>query len=449
MGFSHFSFGLVWRSLIFLATLSALVLVITQTHWYATALILIVASLAEIVWLNHFANRANQRLARFIEALAYDDVGQSFAITGRNRGERALVQAMAEAMARLGRGRAEREAQARQLEALLHHVPVALIGYDEEGIVELLNPAARRLFPAAPDRLEAFAVYGAVFAETLAALKPGQTQVLRLEHHGGVLHLKAAATGFSLRGRRQRLISLQNIGNELNAQEVFAWQTVIRTMAHEMMNSLTPIASLSATALDLVEALEAELPSPSPQRATLGDVRAALETVARRSEGLSQFVDSHRRLAQHLTVRPERLSLARVFARIERLLAADLKARGIAVVVRVDPVTLEVTADGDLIDQALINLLRNAMDAVAGIPDATIELTAQMDSDRRCAITVTDNGPGVPAALREKIFVPFYTTKPHGNGIGLSLVRQIAAVHNATLAITEASHGGAVFTLRF
>jgi signal transduction histidine kinase len=181
----------------------------------------------------------------------------------------------------------------------------------------------------------------------------------------------------------------------------------------------------------------------------LADARVALETVARRSGALLHFVQTYRHLSRRLVARTEPLRLRRIFARIERLLADELMARGIAFVVRVDPEPLEVVADGELLDQALINLLRNAMQALAGRPDARIVLSAFRDPDNRTVICVTDNGPGIAPDLRETVFVPFFTTKREGTGIGLTLARQIAAVHGATLELSETEGGGATFSLRF
>jgi len=214
------------------------------------------------------------------------------------------------------------------------------------------------------------------------------------------------------------------------------------------MNSLTPISSLAATAGDIVAGVRDGLPSNDPNLPALNDAVDALETVARRSAGLMRFVQDHRRITHQLTAQPERLSVRRVFARLERLLAADLSARGIALSMLVEPETLEVNADGDLLDQALINLLRNAMDALAAKKDGRIALSGRRGEDGAVLLAVADNGPGIPAKAREKIFVPFYTTKRQGTGVGLTLVRQIAAVHGGEVTAADTPGGGATFVLR-
>jgi two-component system nitrogen regulation sensor histidine kinase NtrY len=253
----------------------------------------------------------------------------------------------------------------------------------------------------------------------------------------------------ALGGIRYRLISLQNIEGEMSAQEMAAWQTVIRVMAHEVMNSLTPVASLAATAYDLVSGVIQQLPADDPRTVALKDASEALETVARRSQGLLHFVQNHRRLTKHLVTQIEIAPIQRIFARIRRLLANDLAARDIHLTTRVTPETLEIAADLELIDQALINLVRNAIEALRDTAEGRIVLCAQRDPDGRIAIAVVDNGPGIAPDQREKIFVPFFTTKRQGSGVGLTLVRQIATAHDATVDVSDTPGGGATVSLRF
>jgi signal transduction histidine kinase len=164
---------------------------------------------------------------------------------------------------------------------------------------------------------------------------------------------------------------------------------------------------------------------------------------------LLHFVQNHQRLTRQLTARIQVTPVRRVFARLQRLLATELAARGIQMTADVDPETLELAVDIDLLDQALINLVRNAVDALRDMQDGVVALSARRDPDGHIAIAVADNGPGIPPAEREKVFVPFYTTKRQGSGIGLTIVRQIATAHGARVDISAVPAGGALVTLRF
>jgi signal transduction histidine kinase len=283
----------------------------------------------------------------------------------------------------------------------------------------------------------------------MEALKPGESTSVKMERSSGALQLKAAATGLTMAGVHYRLISLQNIETELTAQELAAWLTVIRVMAHEVTNSLTPISSLAATAQTLVTEALASLPEDDPRQATLADAGEALDTIARRSEGLLHFVQNHRRLTRQMVPKIEIMPVRRIFARLQRLLAAELGARNVELSLTISPDTLEIAADTELLDQALINLMRNAMEALRDEPDGRISLSASQELGGRTVIAVADNGPGIPPAQLEKVFVPFFTTKRQGSGVGLTLVRQIATVHGASLKITETRGGGATVSIRF
>ncbi|HEY1876316.1 MAG TPA: ATP-binding protein [Rhizomicrobium sp.] len=449
MDYSRFQAGILFRLMALIATLALLAWVMLNTGWYVTIALLMAVVAGEVIALMHFATRSGREVARFLDAVAFDDNTIAFSALSHDTALAELGAAMTRVLDQLRTGRAQREEQAQYLQSVIAHIPVALVSVDEHGAVQLMNLAARRLFETACTEIGQLSRFGEAFATSLGSLKPGDGMIVRMERGNGALQLKAAATGLVLGGVHHRLISLQNIETELTAQELAAWQTVIRVMAHEVMNSLTPISSLAATIDDIVTDVIAQLPPDDPQGAKLADAREALDTVARRSEGLLHFVQNHRRITKRMVAKVDVVPVRRIFARLQRLLAGELAARNIELTTRVEPETLEVSADIELLDQALINLLRNAMEALRDGQPGKIAVTGSVEAGGHVVITVADNGPGIPAEQREKIFVPFYTTKRQGSGVGLTLVRQIATVHGATVGISQTPGGGATISLRF
>jgi two-component system nitrogen regulation sensor histidine kinase NtrY len=449
MAYSRFQTGMLLRLSALTATLAALGWIAFNTGWYVTTVLFVAAVAGQVIGLMHYASRSGREVARFLDAIAFDDNTITFSALSPDPALAGLGTAMTRVLDQLRSGRVQREEQAQYLQSVVAHIPVALISVNEHGAVQLMNLAARWLFETACTDVGQLSRFGETFAASLGSLKPGDTMIVRMERSGNTLQLKAAATGLVLGGVRHRLISLQNIETELTAQELAAWQTVIRVMAHEVMNSLTPISSLAGTAGELVRDVLAQLPRNDPQRLKLIDAEEALETMARRSEGLQHFIRNHRRLTKHMIARIDIVPLRHTFARLQRLLAVELAARNIELTIKVVPETLEVSADPELLDQALINLLRNAMEALRDAPTGRIVLAGSMETGGHVVIAVADNGPGIPAEQREKIFVPFYTTKRQGSGVGLTLVRQIASVHGATVGISETQGGGATISLRF
>jgi nitrogen fixation/metabolism regulation signal transduction histidine kinase len=449
MTFSRFHAGMVLRIGLILSTALLLAYLATQTSWYVSMGLLALAVAGETLILIQFATRWSREVTRFLDAVAFDDASASFAGFSSDGVFGELGSAMNRVMEKLRLGRSEHEQQAQYLKALVNHVPVALIAVEGKGRVTLLNFAARRLFEGTCTTTSDFVRYGEIFAAGIENLKTGEGQILRMERKMGALQLKVAGTDLTVAGHKRRLVSLQNIENELTAHELAAWQTVIRVMAHEVMNSLTPVSSLAATAQGLVNKVAEGLPKDDERKALLDDAVEALETMTRRSEGLLHFVQNQRRLTKRMVAKYERLKLERVFLRLKRLLAADLDARGIALLTSLELVTLEVDADPELLDQALINLLRNAIEALRDTVEGKIVLAASRDLDGRTIIQVIDNGPGIPSEQREKVFVPFFTTKRQGSGVGLTLARQIMTVHGGTIALSDTPAGGTTVTMRF
>jgi len=449
MAYSRFHAIVALRTAALTLTIVGAAWMLAQTRWYVTISLVLATALAQIIALVRLATQSSREVARFLDAISFDDTSQSFSGLLADSSHRELGLAMTRVLTQLRLVRSEREEQTRYFQTLIAHVPVALISADERGGVKLLNMAARRLFGSALAEMRQFVRHGEAFAVGMETIRPGTAAILRMERPTGTLQLKVAVTELALGGTRYRLISLQNIESEMSAQEMVAWQTVIRVMAHEVMNSLTPVSSLSATAHELVTGVIKQLPPDDPRAAALTDAAEALETVARRSQGLLHFVQNHRRLTKHLATQIEFAPVQRIFARLQRLLANDLATRDIQLITRVEPETLEIAADIELLDQALINLVRNAIEALRDTPDGRIGLSAHRDSDGRVAIVVADNGPGIAADQREKIFVPFFTTKRQGSGVGLTLVRQIATAHGATVDVSSTPGGGATVSLRF
>ena len=441
------------RAAVRIAALILMVVLITgmieHTRWYFTIAVLAAICFGMVLELLRYVSRSSRELARFIEAISFDDLSQTFSGLHDDRTFRDLGAAMVKVQDQLRLGRSEREEQSRYLQTLIAHVPVGLVSVNEAGKVQLLNMAARRLFESALTEMTELSRFGQEFAAGFESLEPGRTAILRMDRSAGTLQLKAAAADLTVAGSRRRIISLQNIESEMSAQEMAAWQTVIRVMAHEIMNSLTPVASLAATARDEVSNVLKRLPLDDANAPALAEANEALEIVTRRSQGLLNFVHNHRRLTKRLVTDFEVIPVLRVFARLQRLLVKDLAARNIQLTTSVEPETLEITADADLLDQALINLMRNAIEALHGVPAGRISLSAQRQSDGRVAIVVADNGPGIAPEQRGKVFVPFFTTKRGGSGVGLSLVRQVATVHGASVGLEETSGGGATVVMRF
>jgi two-component system nitrogen regulation sensor histidine kinase NtrY len=314
------------------------------------------------------------------------------------------------------------------LQALLDTVSAALLVLDGDGRVAAANQAARLLTRGDGPRLPDIASIGAAAASQINAMAPGARAMVRL---AGGQQMLTSAGHFAGGSESQRLISLQAVVGELDAVQLKAWEDMSRVLAHEIINSLTPIASLS-------ESLSSMVRSDGASRETV----EAVDTIARRSQGLATFVGRYRQMAELPEPQLQNISLPDFIAGIGTLMRGPLN--GIAYSSRVEAGIAK--ADPDQLSQAVINLLNNAVDAVAGVANPAIELACLREAGQ-IVIAVTDNGKGISAGAAEDIFVPFFTTKPQGSGIGLSIVRQIALKHGGAIAVSKSATGGARFTL--
>jgi signal transduction histidine kinase len=307
--------------------------------------------------------------------------------------------------------------------------------------VTLANRAAQSLAAAPIDRFEEIRAVGSAGAQQLLALAPGRRQIMSLADGRKMF---VSVSGFSIPGQPpQRLISLQRIAGELDAVELKAWQDMVHVLAHEMMNSLTPIASLS-------ESLELLLRT-TYERGTSGDdsreeIAGALEAIKRRSLGLMDFVERYRKFAELPAPNLQRISAHEFLSGIDRLMSGTFREKHIAYRSHVAPRDLSFSADPQLLEQAMINLLRNAADAVTDVAQPQIGVYCQL-REEQIVITITDDGSGLPDDKRDLVFVPFFTTKPGGSGIGLSIARHVALAHGGQLDVTANEPRGSVFTL--
>jgi two-component system, NtrC family, nitrogen regulation sensor histidine kinase NtrY len=440
MSAGPYSLGIAVRAALLGAGAFAILQLLATQRLYATALVVAAVAAVLVFELRRHITRGDRMLAQFVSGLAAGDFERPSRDSSATRGFRALADAIDRAAAALGASRTSQQRQIESLQALLDTSGVAMLIVEPNGSVTLANRAARQLVGMPVATLDQVPVLGAAAIE-LRELAPGQRTVVRLANGQRML---ASAAQFVAGTVDQRVLSLQNIGSELDEAELQAWHDLVRILAHEMMNSLTPIASLAESVRPLVAGLRSDA-GPSGDR-HVADVAGAIDTIARRSAGLMSFVERYRRMAERPQPVLRAVRVAGLVQKVEQLMSAVLAGKGITFTASVEQPELEIRADAAMLEQALLNLLHNCVDALAQTSDSRIEVRCRMESDG-VTIAVLDNGPGIPADALERIFVPFFTTKAGGSGIGLSLARQIAHAHGGRLDAAANVPNGAAFML--
>lgn len=448
----RFSFGLTFRLIALLVVMIGLAGFVAHGRYYVVCAVLLMACVGLTYELSRYIGKTNRELSRFLEAFRYEDFSQDFNSIGQGAGFDELAQQFKQIMQSHKTRRQQQELQLSCLAAMLEHIPVPLISIEEDKAIKLHNNAARQLFAGADvNKLDDLKQFGPDFHQHISQLLAGDKQLLNFEHRGTERQLSVLATELVLEKQQQTLFSLLDIQNELDSTQQQAWQDLVGVLSHEIMNSITPVASLADTAKHLVDEALANVEGANDVaslQSTLEDAQQAVSTVARRSDGLMRFVENYRSLRQLPKPRKQAVNLHKLISNIGSLLANQWQTPNLVFNYEI-ATNIELHADPDLLEQLFINLLKNSDQALQHHKSPTIELEAGLDAYSRIKISVSDNGPGIDQDKQKLVFLPFYSNKPEGSGIGLALARQVMMAHGGSIRLEVSEAGGCRFSLLF
>ena len=451
MGFKNFRFWIIIRVLLITANLLLLVILASRPQHEITAFIIGFFALVQIIALIRFIERTNRKLTQFLESIRHSDFTSSFSDRGLGRSFEGLNRAFNEVIKEFKKNRAEKEEHYNYLLTVVQHVSIGIVAYRKDGKVDIFNNSIKRLLKI--NNLKDIAELAELKPELpgiLLSMKAGDRQLIKLVVDDELLQLSVYATEFRMRGEEFLLVTFQNISSELEEKEIDSWQKLIRVLTHEIMNSITPISSLASTVQDILfEDSDGIIKLRELDEDDTESVEQGLSTIQNRSQGLLTFVETYRNLTRIPRPNFRYFEVKELFDRAHILLKPKMDKYNIICQTRVFPDDLKITADPDLIDQVVINLILNAIDAVKESQNAQISITAASNANGRVTIDFSDNGHGIKPDVMDKIFMPFFTSKKEGSGIGLSLSRQIMHLHKGTITVKSKPGEGAVFTLVF
>ncbi|RIJ33983.1 sensor histidine kinase [Pontibacter oryzae] len=436
MVYRGFRLRLLFRLLLLVGMVLLLLLVLYRTDWYMTALFLFLLMLFQIYDLIHFVERTNRDLSSFLQAMRHSDFTQRFATTGVNPSYRQLYQSFNEISEAFQEVKTTQQAHYHYLQAIIEQVGIGILTFDEQGEVQLVNHVTKELLHVPHLRnVSALERLSPELVHVLYTLGHQQKQLVTLQVNNDQVILNLSSTELLSQGKQVKIVTLQNIGPEMEEQELQTWQKVIRVLTHEIMNSITPVISLTSTVADLVEqeVAKKQANGRAVDEEALEDIQAGLRTIERRASGMLHFVKNYRRLMRLPASELQPVSLRALLESVHRLLhgqQASLK-------VYLPESDVTILADAEQLEQVLINLIKNATEACARQDNPQVEVVAYVPEGdpEKLEISITDNGPGIPDEVLEKIFIPFYTTKKQGSGIGLSLSKQIIRQHGGTIRV--------------
>lgn len=437
--------GILMATLVVFAFITAS----SDRSWFLI-LALLAAIGFQVMQLMKLVETSNENIASFLDSIRFDDLSQSFKTDSTDPSVQKLHRELNEALAKLRITRREKDSEYQFFKNIVQHVGIGLLTFKRDGSIQIMNSAAKRLLRITKaDRIEDLKEVSEPLVETFKKLKTGGRELLRLTFGDETIQLSVFAIELTLRDEEVKLISMSNIQSELEEKEMEAWQNLVRVLTHEIMNSVTPISSLAGI---VEEDLKKRIDRPTDEtlkKEDLEDMYLSLQTISKRSAGLIKFVKEFRTLTHIPKPKLAEVPVKELLEELALLHKKELVDHGIVIGVDVSPANLFILADKTMIEQVLINLIKNAIQAFEDQPDKRIELKAYANEKGRAVISVKDNGSGIDAEALEKIFIPFFSTKKTGSGIGLSLSKQIMRQHEGNITVKSTLGEGTEFLLRF
>lgn len=382
--------------------------------------------------------------------IQFDESIQQFRSPQTDATTDAYLQELNKGVAKARHTRNEKEADYQFLKNIVQHAGVGLLTFKKNGTVQLINSAAKRLLRVSSlQQIDELRDISDELVDCFWKLRTGGRELIRVKSGDETVQLSIFVIELTLRAEEIKLISMSNIQSELEEKEMEAWQNLVRVLTHEIMNSVTPISSLAGMVEeDLGQRIKEEQASTLTIE-ELGDMHLSLSTITKRSAGLIHFVKEFRNLTQIPTPRPVDISVRTLLEEMIMLHKKELTDTGIETELKIEPDDLRIVADKNMVEQVIINLIKNAIQAFDEQTYRKITVRAFMGENKRAVIAIRDNGNGIEPEALEKIFIPFFSTKKSGSGIGLSLSRQIMRQHEGSITVTSHPGLGTEFFLRF
>ena len=429
-----------------------------QGEYLFTLLGLSLILILQVLYLFKYINQVNRNITRFFSALKDDDSMLIFQEASENKHLRDLFQSMNDLNERFISARAEGQKQSLLLTNLVNHIGIGIILYYETGEIKIINRAAKELINLSIlNDINKLKNVDADLYETMINLQPGRPEVVRVffsnqqeNLHGTFKQLLIKKDMIKTEGQTLNIISIQNIVREMDRKELDSWQKLIRVLTHEIMNSISPILSLTRSITGyFIKEKGSQLIHPADINPDMVEKTVSgLHTVQETGEGLIDFVNKYRSLSRLPKPQFASFRIKTLFNRVDELMHEKMEKKEIALKTMPGKENIELVADIHLLEKVLINLVNNAFEALEQTQNGKIMLKAMKNQDGTF-IQVEDNGPGISSDIIDDIFVPFFTTKTNGSGIGLSLSRQIMLEHEGTLSVQSLQGIKTVFTLKF
>lgn len=432
MASKNFYLNIVFRTLFLAVTSLAIGWLFFESKNYLPGCVVSLIFLIQIVELISYLNRTNRKIAFFFDAVRNDDSTLHFPANTGNKSLDELNESLNKLNELIKTIKFDLQEQEQYFKTILEHVSIGVISINQSGNIYLSNSAARNLLNREQlTHVDQLMQVDKKLFLAIKELQPGDHKLISFNSINGTVQLSMKSTSFNTADQNFQLVAIQDIKNEMEIKELESWIKLIRVLTHEIMNTIAPITSLSQTISGYFKNLNGNLPDEK----IVGNTIKGLEIINERGNGLIGFVENYRQLTRLPKPQKKKIALNQFLESTVTLLQVDPKNENTQIKWECNPTELEIVADEKQIAQVLINLVKNAEEALKNQDNGKISVKAEINKNGRTQISVIDNGLGIPGDLLDKIFVPFFSTKENGSGIGLSLSRQIMQMHGGTLKV--------------
>lgn len=442
-----FQWDILLKVLLLFVTLFSLSLLLVK-GWILYACILLPVIIFQIIDFYKFHKLAQREVEQFVESIQYRDFSRNFNVSQAPEDLKSLRKGFNEINSAFKVISKEKETQYQYLQKILELVDTGILSYENEtGEVVWMNESLKRmlLLPYLKTVHSLQKRDEELYTEVIN-LKPGNNHIATVHHEKETFKILLSATAFQTEGKMYQLVAFQNINEALDETESKAWQKLLSVMTHEIMNSVAPISSLADT---LKNRLQQSVRYLDNSNGVVEDLEVGIHTIKRRSEGLLKFAEVYRNLNKITNPNLKHVYVRDLFENMHNLMQPTLHQKGIEMEIILKDPELSVDVDTNLVEQVLINLIVNAIDAVKDTDQPKVVLSAMPLANNKMAIKVADNGAGIAPDVMSNIFIPFFSTKKNGSGIGLSLCKQIMMLHKGNITLQSVIGKGTVFTLQF
>jgi nitrogen fixation/metabolism regulation signal transduction histidine kinase len=445
--YKRFEWRIIVQVLFLFATLAISSFLLVKGY-YVYMVLMVPLVIYGVFELYRFQRKAHSELDQFVESVHYRDFSRYFDVKHAPLELQPLRKGFNEINTTFKVMSKEKETQFQYLQKILELVDTGILSYREHnGEVVWMNESLKRMLHLPYLKtIHSLSRRDNELYRQVTLLKPGETKIATAHSEKTSFKLLMSATAFQTDGSKFKLIAFQNVSEALDETESKAWQKLLSVMTHEIMNSIAPISSLAETLKYRLKQLAVR---PEMENGSMDDLELGIDTIKRRSEGLLKFAETYRNLNKITTLNLKKIYVRDLFENLHHLMQPTLDQKNIELDIVLKDPDLELDADTNLLEQVLINLVVNAMEAVKEREEPRIILSAYYANNHRTVIKVADNGTGMPEEILDKIFIPFFSTKKSGSGIGLSLCKQIMMLHKGNIQVQSVEGQGTAFMMQF